>query len=132
MNNNEEINERAESAAKTVQDALVNIQNMAMNEAAEFIKSQGQKNKLLGLKARCLAIVACALIICLSAIAFFAIYQQQETIRAQQYALNAQYAQLMEYVAGAEITTVTESYEANADDGSAAVIGDKNTTTIGG
>ena len=115
-----------------MEEALSSVQNMALKSAAEHIKGQWQKNRMLSLKSYCLTIFVSVLMACLTTIACFAIYQQQETIREQQYALNAQYAQLMEYVSGAEVTTVTESYEASADDGSAAVLGDNNTTTIGG
>lgn len=132
MNENASAEERAQDPMGAVQNALVDIQNMAIKQAAEEIRVQGQKNKLMSAKVYCLSLVVSVLLVCLAAIACFAIYQQQETIREQQYALNAQYAQLMEYVSGAEITTVTESYEANADNGSAAVLGDNNTTTIGG
>ena len=132
MNENESAEERAQDPMEAVQNALVDIQNMAIKQAAEEIRVQGQKNKLMSAKVYCLSLVVSVLLVCLAAIACFAIYQQQETIREQQYALNAQYAQLMEYVSGAEITTVTESYEASADDGSTAVLGDNNTTTIGG
>lgn len=132
MNENASAEERAQDPMGAVQNALVDIQNMAIKQAAEEIRAQGQKNKLMSAKVYCLSLVVSVLLACLAAIACFAIYQQQETIREQQYALNAQYAQLMEYVSGAEITTVTESYEASADDGSTAVLGDNNTTTIGG
>ena len=53
-----------------------------------------------------------------------AIWAQQETIREQQYALNSQYASLLDYVAGAEI--ITESAE-----GGTAIVGDDNTTAGG-
>lgn len=132
MNENASAAERAQDPMGAVQNALVDIQNMAIKQAAEEIRVQGQKNKLMSAKVYCLSLVVSVLLVCLAAIACFAIYQQQETIREQQYALNAQYAQLMEYVSGAEITTVTESYEASADDGSTAALGDNNTTTIGG
>lgn len=108
------------------------LQNAAIEAAAEHIKNQRAEMQIVRIKMYCLAAVVCVAVTCLSAIACFAIYQQQETIREQQYALNAQYAQLMEYVSGAEVTTVTESYEASADEGSTAVLGDNNTTTIGG
>lgn len=132
MNENASAEERAQGPMEDVQNALVDIQNMAIKQAAEEIRVQGQKNKLMSAKVYCLSLVVSVLLVCLAAIACFAIYQQQETIREQQYALNAQYAQLMEYVSGAEITTVTESYEASADDGSTAVAGNNSTTTIGG
>lgn len=129
------MNENTDSlntAANAVEEALSSVQNMALKSAADHIKGQWQKNRMLSLKSYCLTIFVSVLMVCLTTIACFAIYQQQETIREQQYALNAQYAQLMEYVSGAEVTTVTESYEASADDGSTAVLGDNNTTTIGG
>lgn len=129
------MNENTDSlnaAANAVEEALSSVQDMALKSAADHIKGQWQKNRMLSLKFYCLTIFVSVLMVCLTTIACFAIYQQQETIREQQYALNAQYAQLMEYVSGAEVTTVTESYEASADDGSTAVLGDNNTTTIGG
>lgn len=129
------MNENTDSlntAANAVEEALSSVQNMALKSAADHIKGQWQKNRMLSLKSYCLTIFVSVLMVCLTTIACFAIYQQQETIREQQYALNAQYAQLMEYVSGAEVTTVTESYEASADDGSTAVAGNNNTTTIGG
>lgn len=132
MNSNGENTDSLNTAASAVEEALSSVQNMALKSAAEHIKGQWQKNRMLSLKSYCLTIFVSVLMVCFTTIACFAIYQQQETIREQQYALNAQYAQLMEYVSGAEVTTVTESYEANADNGSAAVLGDNNTTTIGG
>ena len=132
MNENASAAERVEDPMGDVQKTLIDIQNMALKQAAEEIRVQGQKSRLMSAKVYCLSLVVSVLLVCIAAIACFAIYQQQETIREQQYALNAQYAQLMEYVSGAEITTVTESYEASADDGSTAVLGDNNTTTIGG
>ena len=132
MNSNGENTDSLNTAASAVEEALSSVQNMALKSAAEHIKGQWQKNRMLSLKSYCLTIFVSVLMVCFTTIACFAIYQQQETIREQQYALNAQYAQLMEYVSGAEVTTVTERYEANADNGSAAVLGDNNTTTIGG
>lgn len=108
------------------------LQNAAIEAATKHIRNQREENRLANAKVCLLAALACTLAVCFATVACFAIYQQQETIREQQYALNAQYAQLMEYVSGAEVTTVTESYEASADDGGTAVAGNNNTTTIGG
>lgn len=119
MNSNGENTDSLNTAASAVEESLSSAQNMALKSAAEHIKGQWQKNRMLSLKSYCLTIFVSVLMVCFTTIACFAIYQQQETIREQQYALNAQYAQLMEYVSGAEVTTVTESYEANADNGSA-------------
>lgn len=130
MDENASMEERQEDPMAAIQKALDEIQNMALKQAADEIKAQGQKNKIVSAKAHCLATIVSVLLVCLSIIVCFAIYQQQETIRAQQFALNAQYAQLMEYVSGAEITTVTESYEADAGDGGTAVAGNEN--EIGG
>lgn len=78
----------------------------------------------------CACVVLAIACVCACMVCIYAISEQQRTIRAQQFALNAQYAQLMEYVSGAEITTVTESYEADASDGGTAVAGNEN--QIGG
>lgn len=49
----------------------------------------------------CATIVLVVACICATIVGVYAIQEQQETIREQQYALNMQYASLMEYVSGA-------------------------------
>lgn len=107
------------------------LQNAALSAAVDHIKDQREANRTYRLKTYCLTVFACILVICATALAGFAIYSQQKTIIEQQYALNMQYAQLMEYVANAEITTETVTNEADSGEGGTAVAGNNN-TVVGG
>lgn len=100
----------------------------AIVDAAKKIKAEKSKNGTKKLVIICGTVVICVLLASLAVLGCFMIQAQQETIREQQYALNMQYASLMEYVAGAEITT--ETAEADGD-GSISVAGDGNTTAGG-
>ena len=81
-------------------------------------------------KLYCLTAIVCVLIVCVSVVACFAIHTQQQTIIEQQYALNMQYAGLLDYISGAEITTETID---GSDGGVAAKIeGDGNSISAGG
>lgn len=106
------------------------LQNAALETAAQHIRGQREANQTSKVKLYCLTAFACVVVICAAVAACFAIYSQQQTIIEQQYALNMQYASLMEYVAGAEVTTTT-THEADAGEGGTAVAGDGN-TVVGG
>lgn len=111
-----------------MQEKISELQNEALEAAAEHIRQQRTKNANSRLIAVCLTCLLVVAIICATVLGCTAIMAQQETIREQQYALNMQYASLMEYVAGAEI--ITETAEADGD-GSISVAGDGNTTAGG-
>ena len=108
---------------------VMNATNGAIEAATAHIKEQRDRSKLLRLKVYCLTCIVCVLFVCVAAVSCFAIYSQHQTIVEQQYALNMQYASLMEYVAGAEITTET----IDGSGGVAAKIeGDGNSISSGG
>lgn len=104
----------------------------AVRDATDRIQKDKRAHELKKLSLACLTAVLVVACVCATVLGMFTIRKQQETIIEQQYALNMQYAQLLEYVSGAEITTETETYEADAGDGGTAVAGNNNTTTIGG
>lgn len=105
------------------------LQNAAIEAATEHIKGQREANKMAKVKMYCLTAILCVLIVCAAVVACFTINAQQETIREQQYALNMQYAGLLEYIANAEVSTETI-------DGSGGVVakieGDGNSISSGG
>lgn len=103
------------------------LQNAAIEAATAHIKNQRSDNRMARLRLYCLTIFACVLVLGASVIACFAIHSQQQTIIEQQYALNMQYAGLLDYVSGAEIT----EYYADSEEGGTAVAGDSN-MVIGG
>lgn len=100
-----------------VKDATARIQK---DKRAHELK------KMLVVSGAIVLVVAC---ICGTVLGCYTIKKQQETIIEQQYALNMQYAQLMEYVAGAEVTH--ESAETGDGDNGTAFVGDGN-TVVGG
>lgn len=93
------------------------------------IQKEKKSNEIKKISLVCAAVVLCFACVCGTILGIYTIKKQQETIIEQQYALNMQYASLMDYVSGAKITT---THEANADgDGSIAVAGSGNTTAGG-
>lgn len=96
----------------------------AIRDAAQRIRVEKSKNAHRKLVILCGTVALCILLVCLTVLGCMAIWAQQETIREQQYALNSQYASLLDYVAGADI--ITESAE-----GGTAIVGDDNTTAGG-
>lgn len=105
------------------------LQNAALETAAQHIRGQREASQTSKVKLYCLTTFACIVVICAAIVACFAVYSQQQTIIEQQYALNMQYSSLMEYVAGAEITH--ESAETGDGDNGTAFVGDGN-TVVGG
>lgn len=103
----------------------------AVKDATTRIQKDKRSHELKKISIICLAVVFSIALVCATVLGVYAIREQQETIREQQYALNMQYASLMEYVAGAEITTETITQEADAGDGGTAVAGDGNTVAGG-
>lgn len=93
-------------------------------DAAKKIKAEKSKNGTKKLVIICGTVIICVLLASLAVFGCFTVHAQQETIREQQYALNSQYASLLDYVSGAEI--ITESAE-----GGTAIVGDDNTTAGG-
>ena len=101
----------------------------AVKDATARIRRDKQIHERKKLLTVCVAALLAAAMVCGTVLGCYTVKKQQETIIEQQYALNMQYAQLMEYVAGAEITTETNT--ADAGDGGTAVAGDSN-TVVGG
>lgn len=101
---------------------IVDLQNDAIEAATKHIKGQREANRMAKLKLYCLTAFACVAVICAAVVACFTIHSQQMTIIEQQYALNMQYASLMEYVAGADVTTEF----ADSGDNGTAIVGDGN------
>lgn len=102
--------------------ARINL-DLAEGVAREALKEQ-KKHKESQTTARilivCLSVLLLTAMVCGTIIA-------TTTIREQQRTLNMQYVELMDYVKGCEITTITEETNANADgDGSVAIAGDNN------
>lgn len=113
-----------------MQEKVSELQNEALEAAAEHIRQQRNRNANSRLVAVCLTCLLVVAIICATVLGCMAIMAQQETIIEQQYALNMQYAGLSDLLSGAEI--VTEEYTAESDgDGSISVAGDGN-YTVGG
>lgn len=112
-----------------MQSKINELQNEAIAAATDHIREQRKKNENTRIIAYCLAILIGIAMICGTILACIAIIEQQNTIREQQYALNMQYAGLLDYVAGAEITEETTT--ADSGDGGIAVAGDEN-TVVGG
>lgn len=109
------------------------LQNNAIETATEHIRAQRKVNHSNKVKIVCLTVVVCVIIVCTSILGGYSIYQQQQTIRDQQWALNSQYAQIMDYLRGVQVVVEeTTTHESQADgDGSIAVSGDGNITTEG-
>lgn len=105
-----------------MQSKINELQNEAIAAATDHIREQRKKNANIRLIAYCVTIVACVAIVCATILGVY-------TIREQQYALNMQYASLIDYVSGAEITTTTS--EADSGDGGLAVAESGN-TVVGG
>lgn len=102
----------------------------AVKDATARIQKDKRAHELKKLALVCLTIVLVVACVCGTVLGMFTVRKQQETIIEQQYALNMQYAQLMEYVAGAEVTTETID---GSDGGVAAKIeGDNNSISAGG
>lgn len=77
----------------------------------------------------CLTVVVVVALVCGAVVGCFTIKKQQETIIEQQYALNMQYASLMEYLAGAEVST--ETIESNDGGVAAKIEGNGNAISSG-
>ena len=105
------------------------LQNEAIEAATQHIRQQRQKNQNIKVIACCLTILFSVLIICATVLGYHAITKQQEVIIEQQYALNMQYAGLLDYISGAEI--ITETVDTGDGDNNTAFIVDGN-TVVGG
>lgn len=102
----------------------------AIGSATKYIKRQKDSVINLRLIICCLTILLIVAMICATVLGVTAICKQQQTIIEQQYALNMQYAGLLDYVSGAEITTTTETIDGSGGGIAAKIEGDNN--TIGG
>lgn len=100
------------------------LKNEAIAAATQHIRDQRQRMANAKAITVCVTVLLAIAMVCGTVAACYSIHEQQNTIIEQQYALNMQYAQLMEYVAGAEITESTN--EADAGDGGTAVSGNNN------
>lgn len=115
-----------------MENKIQELQAEAIDAATQHIREQRKANENMRIKVYCLTVLLIVAMVCATVIACFSIYSQQQTIIEQQYALNMQYSGLLDYVAGAEVTTTTSKYDAQADgEGSIAVAGDGNITAGG-
>lgn len=105
------------------------LQNEAIAAAAEHIREQRKKNAHLRLIICCLTVLLIVAMICATVLGVTAICKQQQTIIEQQYALNMQYAGLLDLMSGAEITS--EYVDTGDGDNGTAFIGDGNTVAGG-
>lgn len=110
---------------------MEDLKNDVMEAAVHHIRNQ--RKRLLDTRtiAWCITVFACVVVVCVAVVVCYGIGQQQETIREQQYALNAQYAQMMDYLRNIEVTTTEEAYAESSGDGSISVAGDGNYTAGG-
>lgn len=104
----------------------------AVKDATTRIQKDKRAHELKKLALVCLTIVLVVACVCATVLGMFTIRKQQETIIEQQYALNMQYASLMEYIAGAEVTTTTETIDGSDGGVAAKIEGDNNSITAGG
>lgn len=111
--------------------AIDNTLLAALKDATESLRREKRKNTTKNVVIVCGFFILMTAIICGTVFGCYTVHKQQTTLIEQQYALNMQYASLMDYVAGAEVTTETESREANAEDGETAIVGENN-TVVGG
>ena len=107
-----------------MQEKVSELQNEALEAAAEHIRQQRNRNANSRLIAVCLTCLLVVVMICATVLGCTAIMAQQETIMEQQYALNMQYAGLSDLLSGAEI--VTEYADTGDGDNGTAVVGDGN------
>lgn len=107
------------------------LKSEAIATATEHIREQRKRGQNIKTIAACLTVLLAVAMICATVLGCFAIVKQQETIIEQQYALNMQYASLMDLLYGAEVTTETTTNEADAGDGGTAVAGENNTVVWG-
>lgn len=107
-----------------MQKQLTDLQNEALEAATEHIREQRKRNANSRMIAICLTCLLIVAIICATVLGCTAITAQQETIREQQYALNMQYAGLLDLFYGSEITT--EYAETGEGDSGTAIVGDGN------
>lgn len=111
-----------------MQEKISDLQNEALEAAAEHIRQQRNRNANSRLVAVCLTCLLVVAMICATVLGCAAIMAQQETIREQQYALNMQYAGLCDLLYGAEIMTET----VDAGEGVAIKIEGEGNITSGG
>ena len=103
----------------------------AVKSATDRIRKDKQIHERKKLLTVCITVLLAVAMVCGTVLGCYTVKKQQETIIEQQYALNMQYAQLMEYVAGAEVTTETETVD-GGDGGTAIKVEGDNNTTAGG
>lgn len=90
-----------------MQEKVSELQNEALEAAAEHIRQQRNRNANSRLIAVCLTCLLVVAMICATVLGCNAIMAQQETIREQQYALNMQYAGLLDLFYGSESSVTT-------------------------
>lgn len=113
-----------------VEKEVNDLKNAALTAAADHIRGQREDLAKYRLRTICVTAIACVMIVCATSLACVSIKAQQQTIVEQQYAINAQYAQLAGLLDGAEVTA--SEYTAEADgDGSISVAGEGNITSGG-
>ena len=101
----------------------------AVQDATKRIQKDKRTHELKKLLIVCGAVVLVVACICGTILGMYTVKTQQETIIEQQYALNMQYAGLLDLMSGAEITS--EYVDTGDGDNGTAFIGDGNTVAGG-
>lgn len=104
----------------------------AVKSATERIQKDKRIHERKKLLIICVSVLLGVAMMCGTVLGCYTVKKQQDTIIEQQYALNMQYAQLMEYVAGAEVTTTTETIDGSDEGVAAKIEGDNNSIAAGG
>lgn len=102
----------------------------AAKDAANRIKKDKRTHELQKLTIVCVSILLGVAMVCGTVLGCYFAKKQQETIIEQQYAINAQYAQLANLLSGAEITTTEEVIDGSGGGIAAKIEGDGN--SVGG
>ena len=112
-----------------MEEQLNELKNEALAAATQHIRDQRKRLENTKTIAACITVLLVVAIVCGTVLGCYTVKKQQETIIEQQYALNTQYAKLMEYVSGAEVTTETID---GGNGGTAIKVEGDNNTTAGG
>lgn len=117
----------------------MNVENEALKSATKRIKKDKESARTKNVVIVCASAILCTLIVCLTVLGVYTIKTQHDIIIEQQYALNMQFAGLLDWLESSEIektvtTTTNEANEtknADASDGGIAIIGDSNNVAGG-
>lgn len=114
----------------------MNVENEALKSATKRIKKDKESARTKNVVIVCASAILCTLIVCLTVLGVYTIKSQHDIIIEQQYALNMQFAGLLDWLESSEIeksatTKETETKDADASDGGIAIIGDSNNVAGG-